>query len=179
MSRRWTEEELEILEKLRFKMPICRIAKKLNRTPCSVQSKLCQTGKRSYPYLTTLYTVQDVCEHAGVCKETIFRAIKSGKIVPAKVLDSKPAYYFSEEQLREIQGMFRKKVRLTEYEKQQIKFMHNVKKMRTIDIARKLNKPGSTVDNIVNGYSERCRAKREAARNLSDSKTIPQKSEAS
>lgn len=178
MSRRWTEEELKILEKLRFMMPIRRIAKKLNRTPCSVQSKLCRIGKRSYPYLTTLYTVQDVCEHAGVHKETIFRAIKSGKIVPAKVLDSKPAYYFCEKQLQEIRGMFKKKVRLTEYEKQQIKFMHNVKQMRTVDIAIKLNKPYSTVDNIVNGYSERCRAKREAARNLSDSKTIPQKSEA-
>lgn len=44
-----------------------------------------------------LYTVKEVMEYLGVCRNTIYRAIYSGKVSPAKVGSS---YRFTEEDIQ-------------------------------------------------------------------------------
>lgn len=150
IKRKWTEEETRKLEEMRFRYSIDVIAQKLGRTHSAVATKLYKNNKLSFRSLTELYTVEDMARMTGTTIRTVYRMIRQGELVPEKTFNSNPKYYFRKSQTEDILKLHKQKVRLTDYEKQQILFMYEVKQMRPSEIAKELEKPHSTIDYVIN-----------------------------
>ena len=181
MRRAWTEEELQKLDEMRFRYSINEIAEKLGRSHCSVEAKFRVLKKATYSNLTELYTVNQVAEMVGVHRDSILRMMRRGCIVPKKTCKSRPKHFFSMEQVDEIRSKMKKFVRLSDYDKSKIRSMYSIKGMSVSEIAREMNRSHSTIDSVIfpDRYRKRDYARRESLRQQSESKTIPEKSEAS
>lgn len=153
--KRWSEEELQELERLRHIMSTPQIAAKLGRTLGSVYTRMNMLDKAHFRNCTMLYSTQLLAEITGRDEVVIRRAAKQKRIPVAKIVrrGTKNYYYFREEAIDAVNKL-RKFERIPEAEKTRMIILYR-EGMSGNDIAKLLNRtPASVYYNIEKALRE-------------------------